>query len=84
MRMTELVLYLGIFLIALSSAIQFYLYLRLRDIGKKHVTFNLLAVISPDYLRNRRPYGWPAWPVYLMWALLVRGLVVLAIGVSRL
>jgi len=60
------------------------LYLRLRDIGKNYVAFNLLAVVSKDYLRNRKQYGWPAWPAYLMWALLLCGLVVFVIGVFRL
>jgi hypothetical protein len=82
--LTKPLLYLGIFLIGFSSAIHYYLYLRLRDIGKTYVAFNLLAVVSKDYLRNRKQYGWPTWPAYLMWTLLLCGLVVFAVGVFRL
>jgi len=84
MLLTKSLLYLGVLLVGSSSAILYYLYLRLRDIGKRYVAFNLFATISADYLRNRTKYGWPAWPVYLMWALLACGLLVFVIGVSRL
>jgi hypothetical protein len=51
----------------------------------EHRFFNkLLELMSKDYLRNRTKYGWPAWPVYLMWALLACGLIVFVIGVFRL
>jgi len=84
MLITKFPLYLGVLLIGFSSAILYYLYLRLRDLGKHYMAFNLSATISKDYLRNRTEYGWPAWPVYLMWALLVCGIIVLMIGVFRL
>lgn len=84
MLITRFLLYLGVLLIGSSSAILYYLYLRLRDIGKHYVAFNLPETISRDYLRNRTKYGWPAWPVYLMWALLASGLIVFMIGVFRL
>jgi hypothetical protein len=84
MLITKFLLYLGVLLIGFSSAIFYYLYLRLRDIGKHYVAFNLLVTISKDYLRNRIKYGWPVWPVYLMWTLLACGLIVFMIGVFRL
>jgi hypothetical protein len=84
MPTTKFLLYLGVLLIGFSSSILYYLYLYLRDIGKHYVAFNLPATISKDYLRNRTKYGWPAWPVYLMWTLLAAGLIVFVIGVFRL
>lgn len=83
MLLTKFLLYLGVLLIGSSSAIHYYLYLRLRGTGKHYVAFNLLERVSKDYLRNRTKYGWPAWPVYLMWALLACGLIVFVIGVFR-
>jgi hypothetical protein len=56
MLLTKFLLYLGVLLIGSSSAIHYYLYLRLRDIGKHYVAFNLLEVMSKDYLRNRAKY----------------------------
>jgi len=84
MLLTKFLLYCGILLIGFSSSILYYLYLRLRDIGKHYVAFNLPQTISKDYLRNRTEFGWPAWPVYLMWAPLACGLVVFVIGVLSL
>jgi len=84
MLLTKFLLYCGVLLVSFSSSILYYLYLRLRGIGKHYVAFNLPQTISKDYLRNRTEYGWPTWPVYLMWALLACGLVVFVIGVFRL
>jgi len=84
MQITQFLLYVGIFLIGFSASIHYYLYLRLRDTGKNYVIFNLLEEVSKDYLRNRTKYGWPAWPAYLMWALLICGLVLFVTGVFRL
>lgn len=79
----KFLLYAGILLIGFSCAIHYYLYLCLRDIGKKYAAFNLLAVVPRDYLQNRKEHGWPTWPAYTMWALLLCGLVTFVVGVSR-
>jgi len=85
MQITKFFLYFGMFVLAFFAAAHYYLYLRLRDIGYKKHIFNFLLVAVPvDYLRNRTKYGWSAWPAYLVWPLLVGGLVLLVIGVFRL
>jgi hypothetical protein len=33
-----------------------------------------------EYHKVRTKYGWPAWPVYLMWALYVLGIAFLITG----
>ncbi len=33
-----------------------------------------------EYHKFRAKYGWPAWPVYLMWALYVLGIAFLIAG----
>ena len=78
-------LYSGMLLLAFFAVVHYYLYLRLRDIGYgKHIFNFLLVAIPVDYLRNRAKYGWSAWPAYLVWPLLIVGLVLFAIGVFRL
>jgi hypothetical protein len=85
MQTAKFFLYSGMFLLAFFAAVHYYLYLRLRDIGYKKHIFNFLLVAVPvDYLRNKAKYGWSAWPAYLMWPLLVCGLVLFVIGVFRI
>ncbi len=85
MQMAKFFLYSGIFLLAFFAAVYYYLYLRLRDIGyRKHIFNFLLVAIPVDYLRNTAKYGWSAWPAYLVWPLLIGGLVLFVIGVFRL
>jgi hypothetical protein len=47
--------YLGIFLLGFASSIHYYRCLRLRDVAKNYVAFNLLAILSRDYLRSEQP-----------------------------
>jgi hypothetical protein len=85
MQTAKFFLYSGMFLLAFFAAVHYYFYLRLRDIGYKKHIFNFLLVAGPvDYLRNKAKYGWSAWPAYLMWPLLVCGLVLFVIGVFRI
>jgi len=79
--MTKFFLYVGFYLIASSSAILTHLYFRLRAIG---INKYIWAQVRAEYLRNRTKHKWPAWPGYLVWPLLVAGVVVFAIGVFRL
>jgi hypothetical protein len=82
---TKGLLYAGIFMLGAFAIMHYYLYLRLRDIGIKKTIFDFLLVAVPvEYLRNRAKHGWPVWPVYLMLVLLLAGISVFVIGVSRL
>jgi hypothetical protein len=80
----QIYLYVGVLLLGCSAAIQYFLYLRLRDTGRKYVAFNLLTRILTDYLRARSQYGWSAWPAYFVLPIAIAGLVLLVVGVTRL
>lgn len=81
----KILLYVGIFLLGGCAALHYLLYLRLRDIGINKTIFDFLLVEVPlDYLRNRRKYGWSAWPALLMGVLFLAGILVFVAGVSRL
>jgi hypothetical protein len=36
-----------------------------------------------EYLRMKKRYGWSAWPVYVMWATLGLGIVLVIVAVSK-
>jgi len=70
----------GICLIGFSSAILMDLYFRLRKTGI-HTdnwivwsTWIFIYKVPREYLRCRKEHGWPAWPAYLIWPLLIVGL----------
>jgi len=78
-------MYCGIFLLAGFSITHYYLYLRLRDVGYRKSIFNfLLGEVPVDYLRLSRKHGWPRWPAYVIWPILVSGLILLSVGVFSL
>ena len=82
---TKILLYAGIFLLGGFAALHYFLYLRLRDIGINKNIFDFLLVAVPvGYLRNRKSNGWSAWPVFLMFILLVAGVLAFVIGGFRL
>ena len=84
MTETKILLYVGIFLLGGFAAVHYYLYLRLRDIGINKTIFDFLLVTVPiEYLRNREKHGWPVWPVFLMWGLLLAGVLIFVAGVFR-
>ena len=78
-------LYAGIFFLASFAILHYYLYLRVRDAGQKKDISNFLLIEIPiAYLRLREKYIWSPWPAILIWPLLVAGIALLALGVSRL
>ena len=81
---TEFYLYSGVLLLGCSSAIHYFLYLRLRDTGRNYVVFNCLWPVLADYLGIRSKYGWSRWPVYLVVLTMFTGLVLFCVGVFRL
>jgi len=80
----KLLLFAGICLIGSSSAILMDLYFRLRRIGINTSNWILIDKVPREYLRCRKQHGWPAWPAYLMWPLLIAGAVLLILGAIRL
>ena len=81
---TQFYLYAGVLLVGCSSAIHYFLYQRFRDTGRKYIAFNLVAVVLPDYLRERSTRGWSPWPAYCVIPTAIVGFVLFVIGVVRL
>jgi hypothetical protein len=81
---TQFYLYAGILLVGCSAAIHYFLYLRLRDTGKKYVAFNLVSVVVSDYLRERQKHGWSPWPAYFVVPTAIVGFALFFVGVLRL
>lgn len=53
---------------------------RMKEIGYKWISLRGGTFDYGEYLRIRSKYGWPAWPVYLLWAMLIIGLVLFVLG----
>jgi hypothetical protein len=78
-------LFVGIFFLAASAILHYYIYLRLRDAGHNKDIANFLLVEVPvDYWRLRAKYEWSPWPAILVWPALIAGLVLFVLGVFRL
>ena len=71
---------LGGILIGSAVILDFIFRLRMTRIGYKWVFLQGGAFNYREYHKVRAQYGWPAWPVYLMWALYVLGIAFLITG----
>jgi hypothetical protein len=73
-------LILAIILIAGASVLDWTLRERMASIGHRK-TFLLGGAFNySEYHKVRELHGWPAWPVYVMWALYVCGIGLLIAG----
>jgi hypothetical protein len=66
-----------------------YIYMKLREAGFKSKPGLTLPALwwgaqVREYARLRAKYGWPAWPLHVMWVGLVIGIPLVWIGVSKL
>ena len=77
----KLIVFVGICLIGVSSAIWYYVYSCLREVG---ININWKPDLFPAYRHNRAKHGWPAWPIYAYWPLLIAGFILFAFGAIRL
>jgi len=74
-------LFAGIFLMGLPSATWLYAYRRLWGLGFKNLAnFQVWSA----YRENRSKQGWPSWPEYLCWSLLILAVMLLIKGASLL
>jgi hypothetical protein len=80
----QLYLYAGILLVGCSAVLLYFLYLRLRDVGRTYIAYKLPIQLISDYLRLGPQYGWSPLPVYLVWPTAIVGWVLFFIGVTRL
>jgi hypothetical protein len=74
-------LVVGLLLCSVPSIIWWYMYRKLGEMGFKG--FWSAAYVT-EYARTRSKYGWPAWPLDVMWLSLVIGVPLLFVGALRL
>jgi hypothetical protein len=73
---------LGGSLIAAATALDFVFRLRMARAGIRNVFMRGGTLNYIEYHAVRGRYGWPAWPVRLMWACYVCGIAFLIGGFS--
>jgi hypothetical protein len=77
----------GLGLIGVAGALWFHVLLQLERVGLGSyavLKFGGNWGIPVEYLKVRKKYGWPGWPVYFLWPSLLVGVVCLIVGVFRL
>jgi hypothetical protein len=77
-------LYAGLLLVGCSAVLLSFLYVRLRDVGRRYIAFKLPIQLISDYLRLRPQYGWSPWPAYLVWPAAIAGWVLFFVGLTKL
>jgi len=77
-----LMMVLGIAFLALGSGMDTIFRLRMGRLGHKWVFLRGGTFNYREYHQVRSANGWPAWPVYVMWAAYVCGLALLIAGFS--
>jgi hypothetical protein len=70
----------GFLLIAAGMVLDFIFRFRMTRIGHKWALLKGRAFDYTEYHKVRREHGWAAWPVYLMWAMLIFGIALLIAG----
>jgi hypothetical protein len=75
---------IGIALLGASSGLFFHMHSRLEKLGLSNLGAAAQRQNPSRYLSEARRRGWPAWPAYLFWPLLVAGVACLVYGISRL
>jgi hypothetical protein len=55
---------------------------KLKSIGRKWVFLKGGTLDYNEYVKVRTTYGWPIWPVYLLWATLISGMALFILGVA--
>jgi hypothetical protein len=73
-------LILGIALLIIASVMDYVFRTRMNRAGDKTAILLGGAFDYRKYHAVRKKYGWPAWPVYLMWAVIILGLLLVGIG----
>lgn len=74
-------LILGAVLMLAASVLDFIFRSRMHRGGFQHALFTGGAFNYREYHQERVKQGWPAWPVYLMWSMMIAGLALLIAGV---
>jgi hypothetical protein len=82
-------LFMGLVLLGVPTVACWRIYKSLRGIGFRYKGgFTLPAfwwgVYVREYSRTRKKFGWPAWPLHVMWLSWVIGIPLLVVGVTKL
>jgi ABC-type uncharacterized transport system permease subunit len=75
-----ILLVLGVLLVAVGAVLDLVFRLRMKRIGVKWAILQGGAFDYSHYHKVRKEQGWAAWPVYVMWATVVCGIVLLIAG----
>jgi ABC-type uncharacterized transport system permease subunit len=67
-------------LIVTASALDWTFRERMASIGYRKAFLLGGALDYAEYHKSRQRHGWPAWPVYVMWALYICGIGLLIAG----
>ena len=67
-------------LIVAASALDWVFRERMASIGYRKAFLQGGAFNYAEYHKVRERCGWPVWPVYLMWTLMICGIALLVVG----
>jgi len=75
-----LMMVLGIAFLAAAGAMDLVFRFRMKHLGHKWMLLRGGTFNYREYHQVRRANGWPAWPVYVMWAAYGCGIALLIAG----
>jgi len=71
---------LGMLLLCAFAVLDAFIRVRMKNIGFKWIFLRGGTFDYGDYMKVRAKHGWSGWPIYLMWTMLILGLVFLIAG----
>lgn len=74
------ILALGAVLVGAATVLDSVFRIRMARAGHKMALLLGGAFNYRNYHKMRPKYGWPAWPVYVMWATMITGLILIVVG----
>lgn len=72
---------IGVILLCTFVALDAFVRVRLRSVGRKWVFLRGGTLDYREYLKASEQHGWPVWPVYAIWVSLIAGIVSFVAGV---
>jgi hypothetical protein len=73
---------IGILLLIGFAVLDAFVRWRMKRIGHKWVFIRGGTFDYGEYLKVRIEHGWSAWPIYLLWGMLIMGLVFVSLGIG--
>jgi len=78
--MRFLLLFLALVGLAILTALDILVRLRLKKVGEQSRPFQGGLFSHAKYLRLRRQHHWSGWPVYLIWVVWLAGIVLMLLN----